>query len=221
MSFKSVVVIGFLLAGYCYWNSGKLPFGGKNTVAVDAAGNSVVWLFTFGGCGDSCTNAVRELRNRNVPFEEKVISSERRDEPNFKIWQGYGTGNNFPLLVVGDQTLTGFYVPNMASLLGKAFGETYLTQNEKRYFKAHFNADGSPRIVLYGTDWCPHCAKLRKELNANHVFFEDVDVEKNGDKNQLLKTMGIAGYPATWVGYTRVKNGSDYREIMALLKKSK
>lgn len=60
---------------------------------------------------------------------------------------------------------------------------------------------------------------LRKELSTNHVSFEDVDVEKNSDKNQLLQTMGIAGYPATWVGYTRVKNGSDYSEIMALLKK--
>lgn len=33
--------------------------------------------------------------------------------------------------------------------------------------------------------------------------------------------MGVADYPATWVGYSRVKNGSDYDEIMALLKQSK
>jgi glutaredoxin len=215
---KKLLIVGLLFAAYWYWDKGQLPFCGNSTAAVDAAGNSAVWLFTFDDCGDSCANAVRELRNRNVPFEEKVISPERRDEPDFKIWQGYGTGNNFPLLVVGEQTLTGFYVPNMASLLGKAFGETYLTHNEKRYFKAHFNTDGSPRIVLYGTDWCPHCAALRKKLKGNHVSFEDVDVEKSGDKNQLLQTMGIAGYPATWVGYTRVKNGSDYGEIMALLK---
>lgn len=217
---KKLILVGLLLVVYWYWHSGKLLFGGKGAAAIDATGNSVVWVFTFTGCGDSCVSVVRELRNRNVPFEEKIISPERRDERNFKIWKGYGSGNNFPLLVVGEQTLTGFYIPNMASLLGKAFGDTYLTQNERRYFKAHFNADGSPRIVLYGTDWCPHCAKLRKELNANHVSFEDIDVERNGDKSQLLQTMGIAGYPATWVGYTRVKNGSDYSEIMALLKRS-
>lgn len=185
---------------------GSYLFPGKNTAAADAAGNSAVWLCIFDGCGDFCANAVRELRKRNVPFEEKVISPERRDEPDFKIWQGYGTGNNFPLLVVGEQTLSGFYVLNKASLLGKAFGKIYLTQNERRYFKAHFNANGSPRIVLYGgTDWCPHCAKLRKKLNANHVNFEDVDVEKGGDKNQLLQTMGISG-----ISYTHVKSGSDY-----------
>lgn len=217
---RKLLFIGLLFAAYWCWDNGKLPFGGKSTAAIDTAGNFAVWLFTFDGCGHSCSSAVKELGSRNVPFEEKVISPERRDEPDFKLWQGYGTGNNFPLLVVGEQSVTGFYVPDMASLLGKAFGETYLTQNERRYFTAHFNADGSPRIVLYGTDWCPHCAKLRKELNANHVSFENVDVEKGGDKKLLLQTMGIAGYPATWVGYTRVKNSSNYNEIIALLKKS-
>lgn len=219
---KKLVFLGILFAAYWYWNNGQLPFlGNGKTAAVDAAGNSTTWIFTFEGCGDSCSNAVKELRNRNVPFTEKVISPERRDEPDFKLWQGYGTGNTFPLLVVGNQTLTGFYTPNIASLLGTSFGDTYLMPNEKRYFKSHFNADGSARIVLYGTDWCPHCATLRKELRANQVSFADIDVEKQGDKNQMLQTMGIAGYPATWVGYTRVKNGSDYNEIMALVKQSK
>lgn len=105
----------------------------------------------------------------------------------------------------------------MASLLGKAFGDAYLTQNERHYFKGHFQADGSPRIVLYGTDWCAYCAKLRKELNANQVSFEDIDVQKTPNKNLLLQTMGIGGYPATWMGYERVKDGSSYNEIMKYL----
>lgn len=220
MCLKKLLFIGLLFAVYWCWGGWKLPFGGKNTTAVDSAGNSAVWLFTFEGCGYSCSSAVKELRSRNVPFEEKVINPERSDDSNFKLWQGYGASNNFPLLVVGEQSVTGFYVPDMASLLGETFGETYLTQNESRYFTEHFNTDGSPRIVLYGTDWCPHCAALRKKLKANHVSFEDVDVEKGGDKKLLLQTMGIAGYPATWVGYRRVKNGSNYNEIIALLKKS-
>lgn len=221
MSLKNLLVIGLLFAAYWHWNDGQWPFGSKNvTAAVDTAGNPSVWIFTFQGCGDSCSNAVRELRNRHVPFEEKVISPERPDEPDFKLWKGYGTGNQFPLLVAGEKTHTGFYVPSIATLLGATFGETYLTENEKRYFKRHFAADGSPRIVLYGTDWCPHCASLRKEFRANQVSFEDIDVDKSGDKSQLLQTMGIAGYPATWVGYTRVKNGSNFSDVMTLLKQS-
>ncbi len=217
---KKIVLLGLLVAGYWYWNNGQLPWS-SNPTAVDATGKPTTWIFTFEGCGDTCANAIKELRNRHVPFTEKVISPERPDEPDFKLWQGYGAGNSFPLLVAGNQTLTGFYVPNIASTLGKAFGETYLTPNERRYFKSHFNADGSPRIVLYGTDWCPHCAKLRKELRENQISFADIDVEKVGDSKQLLQTMGIAGYPATWVGYTRVKDGSSYSEIMALAKQSK
>lgn len=218
---KKILFIGVLFAAYWYWNNGQLPFlGGSGTVAVDSAGKQTTWVFTFDGCGDSCANAVKELRNRNVPFTEKVISPERSDEPDFKLWKSFGKGNSFPLIVAGNQTLTGFYVPDIASLLGKSFGDTYLTSNEKNYFKSHFNADGSPRIVLYGTDWCPYCAALRKEFRANNVAFEDINVEKQPNTKVLLQTMGIAGYPATWVGYTRVTKGSDYSEIMALAKKS-
>lgn len=216
---KKLFLIGLLGLAYWYYSHGQLPFMGKTIApALDASGNASVWIFTFDGCGGSCENAVNELKKRNVPYEEKIISPQNPEEPSFKLWESYGTGNSFPLIVAGDQSLTGFYVPDMASLLGKTFGNKYLTQFEQRYFKSHFNADGSPRIALYGTDWCPYCAALRKELRANNISFEDIDVEKTGEKDVLLSTMGIAGYPATWVGYTRVKQGDNFSEIMAHLK---
>lgn len=218
---NKLIFVGLLFAAFWYWNKGQLPFGGKHIVAVDATGSSAVWLFNLDGCGSSCASAVKELRSRNVPFQEEVISPQRPDEPDYKLWKSYGAVNSFPFLVAGDQTIVGFRVQDWASLLGKVFGDKYLTPDERRFFQVHFNSDGSPRIVLYGTDWCAHCAKLRKALNANAVGFEDIDVEKHGDKDRLLQTMGIAGYPATWVGYTRVKNGSDCDEIMALLQKSR
>lgn len=121
---------------------------------------------------------------------------------------------------MGDQFITGFYAPNIAGLLGKTFGDAYLTKSEKHYFQSHFNADGSPRIVLYGTDWCGYCAALRKEFRENNVSFVDIDVEKQPNTKDMLQTMGISGYPATWVGYTRVIDGSNYKAVMALAKKS-
>jgi glutaredoxin len=219
---KKVVIIGIFIAAYWLWSSDQLPFQSNNkNPAADVSANVVTLIFTFDGCGDACINSVKELQRRHVPFTEKVVHPERPDEPDFKLWQSYATDNAFPLLVIGDQTTTGFHVPIIASLLGKSFGELYLTSNEKRYFKSHFNADGTPRIVLYGTEWCPYCAKLRKELRSNQVSFEDIDVEKRSDTNQLLQTMGITFYPATWVGYTRVKNASDFNAIMALVQQSK
>jgi glutaredoxin len=112
--------------------------------------------------------------------------------------------------------IAGFYKPDVATILGKAFGESYLGANERRYFKKHFNADGSPRIVLYGTDWCGYCAALRTELRDSHIDYTDIDVEKTGEKDTMLETMGIGGYPATWIGYQRV-NGSKLADIKSAL----
>ena len=219
----AVIVSVFFGASYWLWHKGQLPFFGNNNLVdssrnapAGVAANTPIWLFTFADCGNSCINAVKELHSRKVPFVEKVINPERRDEPDFALWQSYATDHAFPMLVIGKQTLTGFFVPDIATLLANSFGETYLTPAEKSYFKPHFNADGSPRIVLYGTDWCSFCAALRKEFNAHQVSFTDVDAERVADPLQLHQTMGISIYPAVWVGYTRVKSGANYQAIMAL-----
>lgn len=208
------VILGVL---YWQWHEGKLPFM-KKSAAVDASGKPTTWIFTFQGCGDSCDNAVRQLKTRRVPFEEKSINPNDEKDANVKLWHKYQNGNMFPVIVAGSNTLSGFNAPDIATLLGKTFGDTYLTYDEKRFFKKHFNSDGSPRIVMYGTDWCPYCAELRKEFKANSIDYTDIDVEKSGEQNLLSQTMGIGGYPATWVGYTRVVQGDNYSEIMALAK---
>lgn len=211
-----IVLLSIILGvGYWYWSNGQLPLLQKPAV-VDGAGNPATWIFTFKDCGNSCSDAIRDLKNRRVPFAEKRLDPDNPDDPNFKLWQQYSNNNNFPVIVVGSESLNGFFAPDIATLLGKTFGETYLTHNEKRFFKKHFNADGSARIVLYGTDWCGYCTKLRKDFRNNKVDFTDIDVEKAPDSQLLIQTMAINGYPATWVGYTRVKNGSEYAAVMAL-----
>ena len=65
---------------------------------------------------------------------------------------------------------------------------------------------------MYGTDWCPYCAELRKEFRAGRVDYSEVDVEKSGEQQLMSETMGINGYPATWVGYERVK-GTDLASV--------
>ena len=105
----------------------------------------------------------------------------------------------------------------MAGILGINFGDEYLSRTEKRYYKNHFYADGSPKIVMYGTDWCPYCKKLREEFEANNVDYIEIDVEKSGEMETMLKTMEIYGYPATWVGYTRV-NGSNLKAVNAVMR---
>lgn len=208
---KKLLLIIVLASGYWYWNGGRLPFM-KQPVAVDSAGKAAVWIFTFDGCGPSCDDAVQELKNRHLSFEQKRINPDNADDANVKLWKKFSAGNQFPLIVMGGNSVAGFYKPNIATLLGKTYGDVYLTDSERRYFKQHFNANGSPRIVLYGTDWCGYCADLRKDLRANHVDFVDIDVEKSGEHQLMSETMGINGYPAVWIGYSRLQ-GNDYAAV--------
>ncbi len=65
---------------------------------------------------------------------------------------------------------------------------------------------------MYGADWCGYCRKLRNEFTENGVDFIEIDVDRHPSKDKIMRTMEISGYPATWVGYTRV-NGSNLRAV--------
>jgi glutaredoxin len=213
---KIFLLLIALGAAYWQWHKGALPFTEK-PAALDAAGKPAVWVFTFNDCGAACKDAVQELKNRHAPFEEKRVNPDDLNDANGQLWQRYKNGDQFPILVAGANSTGGFYTPSLATLLGNTFGTTYLTADEKRFFKKHFNADGSARIVMYGTDWCPYCAALKKDFNANNTDYLEIDVEKSGEQNLLSSVMGINGYPATWVGYTRVFHGEKYAEVMDVL----
>ena len=58
--------------------------------------------------------------------------------------------------------------------------------------------------------------KLREEFDANDVDFIEIDVEKSGEMQTMAETMEIYGYPAPWVGYTRV-NGTNLKAVNAVL----
>lgn len=208
-----IMIIGF---GAWQWHQGELPFLSP-AGAFDEAGNPAVWLFTVKNCGKPCQEARSQLNRRRVSFEEKLIDPQDSSDENVKLWKKMRQGNGFPLIVAGKEKLVGGGSrPRMATLLALNFGDKHLTSTEKRYFKKHFYQDGSPKIIMYGADWCPYCKKLREELQANNVDFIEIDVEKSGEKERMSKTMAITGYPATWVGYTRV-NGSNLKAVKKTL----
>ncbi|MCP4982224.1 MAG: hypothetical protein GY935_17235 [Gammaproteobacteria bacterium] len=210
--------LAFVLAigvGAWYWHHGELPFLSP-AGAFDEAGNPEVWVFTIAGCGKPCQQARSQLKGRRVSFEEKLIDPNNDNDENVKLWKKVGR-NGFPLIVAGKERLIGAGSrPKMATLLALNFGDKYLTRTEKRYFEQHFYADGSPKIVMYGADWCQYCKKLRTELEADKVDYVEIDVEKSGEKERMSKTMEIYGYPATWVGYTRV-NGTTLKAVKTAL----
>ncbi len=207
-----IAAIGFAA---WYWNTGRLPFM-STAGAYDEAGNPVVWIFTVKGCGKACEIGRQDLKSRRIDFEEKLIDPDNASDPDVQLWKDVGKGG-FPLTVAGDIKIRGSgNLPRLQEMLGKNFGERYLTSAEKRLFKKHFYPDGTPRIVLYGADWCPYCKKLKEEFAANNIDYLDIDVEKSSNRKQIVNTLDIPGYPAIWVGYTRV-NGSDLKAVKKLL----
>ena len=207
------IAIGF---GAWHWYGGGLP-PMFEAGAFDENDNPLVWIFTVENCGKPCESGLNGLNRRRVAFEEKQIDLNDENDENFKLWKSLRENNSLPLIVAGSEKLIGSSNPGIAGILGLNFGDEYLSKTEKRYFKKHFYADGSPRIVMYGADWCGYCRKLRNEFQANDVDFVEIDVEKSGEKNTISKIMEISGYPATWVGYICV-NGSNLKAVNAVLK---
>jgi glutaredoxin len=208
-----IIAVGI---GIWYWQNGQIPFL-STAGAFDDAGNPVVWLFTVKNCGKACSMGRNNLKRRRVAFEEKLIDPNDSSDPNVDLWKSVGRGG-FPLIVGGDIKIKGSGTNSMiVEMLGINFGNRYLTSTERRFYKKHFYDDGTPRIVMYGADWCPYCKKLRTEFNDNNIDFLEIDVDKSAYKTQITKTMEIPGYPAVWVGYTRV-NGGDLRAVKKVMR---
>jgi len=216
MIMKKLILIVAIGVGVWSWDKGGLPFVDE-AGAFDESRNPLVWIFTVDNCGKSCESGRNALKYRRVNFEEKRIDINNESDENVKLWKSLRSNNSFPLIVAGSEKIVGSDRPAVASILGMNYGDRYLSKTEKRYFKRHFYADGSPKIVMYGTDWCGFCKKLRDEFEANNVDYIEIDVEKSGEQEKISKTMGVYGYPTTWVGYSRVK-GTNLKAVKVALK---
>lgn len=72
------------------------------------------------------------------------------------------------------------------------------------------------RVVLYGTAWCPACARLRACLERHAVPFDDRDVERSTRADAEWAALGGAGVPVTLVGQ-HVVHGLDAGALRAAL----
>ena len=208
---KNILLL--LVIGVVAWKWYGGDFAESAEGAFDEQGKPVVLAFTFAECGAPCADGLAELDKRAVPYRELVISRDKPDDDSYKLWEKLGSIASFPLIVAGKETVVGTSKAQLATLLAENFQEQYLTSYEKRYFSRHFTA-GEPQIVLYGTAWCPACKQLREDMRAEGISFVDIDVDAASDKTEMLGTMEINGYPATWYGYRRMR-GTSWAAIKA------
>jgi glutaredoxin len=87
---------------------------------------------------------------------------------------------------------------------------------------AGVTADGRPRIVLYGTTWCPWCKKARKLLSALGADWVEKDTETTpGASAELDQLAGEgAGVPVIVYGVHVVRGYNEMR-IKALVLESR
>lgn len=78
------------------------------------------------------------------------------------------------------------------------------------------------QAVIYGTSWCPYCAKARAFFRKNHVPFRDYDIEKSDVARAQYDRLGGNGIPLILIG-DKVIDGYDedaMRSALATIKPS-
>lgn len=209
---RMIILLIAIVAGGWYWQKHHA----SGDLVLDEAGNPAVLVYTAQGCAP-CQDTLDMLNARGVPYQEKLIDPNNEQDDDVQRWRRVG-GNMLPVTMSGSATVKGSSKWELIGLLGQNFGDQYLTTAEREYFAQHFDANGAPAVVLYGTSWCPGCAALRTEFQQQGVAYVDIDVERRGDFDNLIRVMEIPGYPATWVGYTRV-HGTTYSAVKAVMNK--
>ncbi|HHL32435.1 MAG TPA: hypothetical protein ENJ41_07590 [Oceanospirillales bacterium] len=202
-SFSNAIVLLIFAAGFWYLYNNF--YTQAEVYAYDEDGNPTVMVFTSSQCGAACDAVLREIKARKVPAEFIKVDQLDRHDKNYRIWETLAAGK-LPLIIAGQQKVTTSSKQQLASLLGTNFGDRYLSYFEKPIYAKHFNTDGSAAIAIYGTQWCAPCTLLKQQLKNDGIQFTYIDVDKISNKQAVLSTMEIQGYPTVWIGYQRLKN---------------
>ena len=73
-------------------------------------------------------------------------------------------------------------------------------------------------VVVYSTENCPWCAKIKEFLNAKEIKFTNKDVGKNRKAaEEMIKLSGQQGFPVTVIG-KEVIVGFDEAKLKKALK---
>jgi len=208
---KKIIVL-LLLAGAGYWGYRNYDSLLSGPGAFDAEGKPKVLLFVMDGCGAYCADVAEKLKSRNIPFEEINAST---DEGRGRF-EKFGD-NRLPLTVVGRKTVAGNDLPAIDTALAEVMGIEVLTPAEQQAMGRHFDEQGKPRVVVYGTSWCPYCKRMREHLDGRKIAYQYIDVEQDSDGMRDYGILRGRGYPLVFVGFRRI-DGFDANKVDQVVK---
>lgn len=99
------------------------------------------------------------------------------------------------LVIIGAGLAIGTLAPRAANW----FKGDYTEGDYSAYFP-----DSSTKVVLYGTDTCPYCAKARDYLRGRGVAFADYDVNRSPQAKQAFQKLEGKGVPLIIIGDRRI-----------------
>jgi mycoredoxin len=114
-------------------------------------------------------------------------------------------------LILAAGLAAGRYVPQVVRMVMPKYSEGN--------FAAYY-PDAKTRVVVYGTETCPYCAKARAYLKSRQVAFADFDVAKSDKGKQDFAKLGGKAVPVILIG-DRQLVGFDQGAIDAALDKLK
>ncbi|MGM0563278.1 MAG: glutaredoxin family protein [Pseudomonadota bacterium] len=204
-----IALLGFGLYHF-YPQISERFFSGNG--AFDEQGNPAVVVFTFSQCGHYCDQAIEVIERAGQPYTEHVLDELPQSEADQLLDYYDISTNGLPGIVVGERKIQGFRKQALRSALIQEIGWEAASGPVRRVLKSHYGDNGEPRLVFYGTDWCPYCKKLREHLQDEGVPFTEIDVEKSARGKSYYDVLGGTGYPLTYIGAEWV-GGADLERI--------
>lgn len=164
-----------------------------------ATGADVV-LFTSATCYAPCADARSLIRQTGLSVEEVQLGDG--DTKKLSRFKAAGGGGRLPLLLTKQSTVVGFHRIEYLSALADSEGLAVLPKKARGVLGSHFE-NGEPKLVMYGTKWCPYCKKARAYFADRGLVYEERDVEDNHGHQVKYKWLNGAGYPLIYFGAKR------------------
>lgn len=195
----------------------SLPFLSSGG-AFDKDGKPLVIVFVGPECGTHCDNVLSTLHARKIAFEE--INTAGPD--GAPVRNAYNI-SRYPTTLIGKQEILGDDIPRLSAALAEAYGIDTLPRMERLAMANHFDAEGRPKVVMYGTAWCGYCKQQREYFATHGVDYDDINVETSDAGQLAYRALQGGGYPLIYVGFRRFQgfHGQDLLDTIAEQKKSK